>query len=108
VIPAAWRGFAFSDVSSWLFVPAAEPRRLRYRRAVPVSARDWLIAGAPGAATSPAVLAGMCVTAKTGHDVLASAEFAARLGEAAFERVGEYEVKGFATPIAAFAPLAST
>jgi adenylate cyclase len=46
------------------------------------------------------------VTAQTGHDVLASADFAARLGEAAFERIGEYTVKGFAEPIAAFAPLA--
>src|SRR4051812_25311761 len=27
---------------------------------VPRSARDWLIEGAPGAATSPAVLAGTC------------------------------------------------
>jgi adenylate cyclase len=45
------------------------------------------------------------VTSQAGRDVLASEDFAARLGEAQFERVGEFPVKGFAERIVAFAPL---
>ncbi|HEU0037290.1 MAG TPA: adenylate/guanylate cyclase domain-containing protein [Kofleriaceae bacterium] len=42
------------------------------------------------------------LTGKTGHDVLASAEFARVCGD--MERVGAFEVKGFGKPIEAFVP----
>ena len=42
------------------------------------------------------------VTAKTGHDVLASADFVAHQPDR-FERVADFMVKGFAEPVAAFA-----
>jgi len=42
------------------------------------------------------------LTAATGRDILASEEFARLCG--GLERVGAFEVKGFATPVAAFAP----
>jgi len=47
------------------------------------------------------------LTGKTDRDILASDEFVARLGDGAsgrFEPVGEFEVKGFAQPVRAFAP----
>lgn len=42
------------------------------------------------------------LTGATGHDVLASAELAQLCS--GFTRVGEFEVKGFSEPVAAFAP----
>ena len=44
------------------------------------------------------------LTGKTGRDVLASEELVRALGGTGFERVGDFEVKGFANPIAAYAP----
>ncbi len=44
------------------------------------------------------------LTAQTGHDVLASEDFAARLGDAQLARVGEFAVKGFAEQVVAFRP----
>lgn len=45
------------------------------------------------------------LTGKTDRDVLASDEFVQQLGDgASFEAVGEFDVKGFAQPVRAFAP----
>jgi adenylate cyclase len=45
------------------------------------------------------------LTGKTGRDILASEEFVAHAGgAAAFESIGEFEVKGFAERVRAFAP----
>ncbi len=44
------------------------------------------------------------LTAQTGNDVLASEDFATRLGGTQLVRVGEFAVKGFAEPVAAYKP----
>jgi adenylate cyclase len=44
------------------------------------------------------------LTGKTGHDVLASDDFVGQLDRTAFEPIGDFEVKGFAEPVRAFAP----
>jgi adenylate cyclase len=45
------------------------------------------------------------LTGKTGRNILASAEFVAQLGALLFEPVGDFEVKGFAERVRAFAPV---
>ena len=44
------------------------------------------------------------LTGKTGHDILASDDFVAQLDRARFDAIGEFEVKGFAEPVRAYAP----